>query len=278
MIEHDVTVDDRRLHYLCAGSGPPLVLLHPVGESSYTWTRVIPALAAEHTVIAPDLPGFADSEPGPGPPAPDHLARTTAAFLDTLDVGPATVVGSSFGGAVALQLALRHPQRVTRLALVASVGLGRYVHPALSALTLPGYGELTMALARTRPGASLRAWLRPPLLFANPTLAPPDWLAEQRRLARLPYHTSTTLAALRAQVSPLGQRNVLLPQLSNVDIATLIVWGANDLVLPVTQAHGAILRLRRGRLTVVPACGHLVQLERPERLIIALDSFLADGG
>ena len=70
MIERDAMVDGRRVHYRRAGSGPPLVLLHALGESSYSWTRVLPALATGHTVIAPDLPGFGDSEPVATKPDP----------------------------------------------------------------------------------------------------------------------------------------------------------------------------------------------------------------
>jgi pimeloyl-ACP methyl ester carboxylesterase len=275
VIERDAVVHGRRVHYRCAGSGPPLVLLHALGENSYSWGRVVPALAAAHTVIAPDLPGFGDSDPVPTAPAPQHLADATAGFLDTLAAGPATLVGNSLGGTVALHLALRHCRHVARLVLVASAGLGRYAHPLLCALTLPGYGDLTTALGRTRFGAPPRAWLRAPLLFANPSLAPPDWLAEQERLARLPSHLPTTLAALRAQMSPLGQRHVMLPALAGVQVPTLVVWGANDMVLPPAHAYGAVGRLRRGHVEIVPACGHLPQLERPERLVAVLDAFRA---
>jgi pimeloyl-ACP methyl ester carboxylesterase len=177
MIERDAEVNGRRLHYRCAGSGPPTLLLHALGESSLSWARVLPALAARRTVIAPDLPGFADSEPATAPPDPAHLADATAAFLAAEQVGPATVVGNSLGGTVALQLALRHPERLSR-----------------------------------------------------------------------------------------------------VSAPTLIVWGADDMVLPPAHAHGAGECLGGGHVQIVPACGHLPQLERPERFVAALDPFLGDDG
>jgi pimeloyl-ACP methyl ester carboxylesterase len=274
MIEKNVTVDGHRLHYRSAGCGPPLLLLHALGESSYSWLPVLAGLAARHTVLAPDLPGFAGSEPVPGRPTPQRLADVAAGFLRALGLARATVVGNSLGGTAALHLALREPERVARLVLVASAGLGRRIHPALSALTVPGYGDLTVALAGTPLGAAQRAWLRVPLLFSNPALAPPDWVAEHHRLAHLPQHLATTLAALRAQVSPLGQRQVLLPALSRLAVPTLLLWGADDRVVPVGQAGNALGRLVRGHVDIVPRCGHLPQLERPERFLAAIDRFM----
>lgn len=280
--QHEVSVGPQRVHYLTAGSGPPLLLLHAVGESSATWREVLPALAARSRVYAPDLPGFG----GSAPPArqsqddelsPARLAAAMAGFLTAVTdagSGPVTVLGNSFGGSVGIELALRHPERVGQLVLEDSAGLGRYVHPALSALTVPGFGDVLARLARTRPGAAHRAWLRVPLMFARPELAPPHWIDEHRRLATVPHHLPTTLAALRAQVSPLGQRRVLLDALPQIRVPTLLVWGDRDAVLPLSQARAAVQRLQHGRLVVVPRCGHLPHLERPQHFIEALDAFL----
>lgn len=278
--QHEVSVGPQRVHYLTAGSGRPLLLLHAVGESSGTWREVLPVLAARYTVYAPDLPGFGRSAPlarqrEDGEPSPVRFAATMADFLAAVldvDAGPVTVLGNSFGGTTAMELTLRHPERVGHLVLEDSAGLGRYVHPALSALTVPGFGDALVRLARTRPVAAQRAWLRVPLLFARPELAPPQWVDEQRHLATLPHHLPTTLAALRAQVSPLGQRRVLLDALPQIRVPTLLVWGDRDAVLPLSQARAAVERLQRGRLVVVPRCGHLPHLERPEHFVQALDT------
>jgi pimeloyl-ACP methyl ester carboxylesterase len=272
--ERDIVVRGRRVHYLCAGSGPLVLLLHALGETAGSWRWVLPALAPNFTVLAPDLPGFGHSERLVEQPTPARLARAAAEFLDACTSGPVIVVGNSFGGSAAIQTAVHLPQRVAGLLLVASTGLGRYVHPALCALALPGYGDFATAFGKTHLGAAQRAWLRVPLLFRNPRLAPPAWLAEQRRVAQLPDHLDTTLAALRAQVSAFGQRNLMLADLFGLDIPVLLVWGANDMVLPVAQAYAAIRQLRNGHLRVIPNCGHLPQVERPERFIEAVDQFL----
>lgn len=275
MIQKDLVLqDEHRVHYRRAGAGPPLLLLHALGESSYSWTPVMPALATSHTVLAPDLPGFGDSTPGQDPPTPQHYADVARKFLTALDVGPVTVIGNSFGGTAAIRLAVRNPDAVARLVLVSSAGLGRYVHAALRAMTAPGFGELASALGGTWFGSVQRAWLRVCLLFHNPALAPPDRLFEQQRLARTPHHLATTLAALRAQVSPLGQRELMLPDLRKLTMPTLLIWGAGDRVLPVQHGQAAMTHLPHADFEVLARCGHLPAMERPEQFIAVVDRFL----
>ena len=128
-------------------------------------------------------------------------------------------------------------------------------------------------MTRTSIGAAHLAVARVPLMFARPQLAPPSWVAEQRRLGTVPHHLSTTLAALRAQIGPFGQRRVLLDALPQLQIPTLILWGAQDKVLPVSQARTAVARLRHGRLVIVPHCGHVPHLERHGHFLDALHAF-----
>ena len=157
-------------------------------------------------------------------------------------------------------------------------GLGRTVTYALRAPTLPGYGEVAIAWTKTPPGAAGRAWMRANLLFAHPHLVPAGWLAEQRSLARRPGFLETALAALRAQISPGGQREVLLEDLTSLTMPTLVVWGARDRVFPRRQAENAADRLEEGSLVFIPDCGHLPHVERPDRFVEVLGRFLEKKG
>ena len=274
--EHRVDVGGLTTRYFAAGAGRPLVLLHGDGESAFDWSWTLPALARTRRVYAPDLPGSGENEKPAADYSPAFLERFAASFLDAAGIGRAAVVGSSLGGLVALRLALSEPTRVSALVLVASSGLGRAVNLGLSALVVPGYGDLAVGWAGTSAGAAQRARGRARLLFARPGRAPKAWVSEQYRLARTPGFLAAQLAALRAELDPLGQREVLLDELPSLTMPTLLVWGERDRVLPVWQARPALARLPEGSLEIIPDCGHLPHVEWPDRFVQALDGFLRD--
>jgi 2-hydroxy-6-oxonona-2,4-dienedioate hydrolase len=274
--EERTNVGGRSTRYLTAGEGPPLVLLHALGDNALDWSWVLPALSRGYRVYAPDLPGIGGGSAADYSPA--SFASFVGAFLDALGIERAAVVGNSLGGLIALRLALSDPARVSALGLIDSAGLGRSVSPALRAPTLPGYGELAIAWARTPPGAAGRAWLRANLLFAHPRRVPAEWMAEQQRLAQRPGFLEASLAALRAQIGPTGQREVLLEDLPSMSVPALVVWGARDRIFPGHQARKAAGRLERGSLVFIPGCGHLPQVERPDLFADVLGRFLNESG
>jgi 4,5:9,10-diseco-3-hydroxy-5,9,17-trioxoandrosta-1(10),2-diene-4-oate hydrolase len=127
----DVEVDGLPISYLTAGEGPPLVLLHGAGDNALDWRWVMPDLAATHRVYAPDLPGSPDSARPTADYSPAFFERFIAAFVDALEIGPATFVGNSFGGLIALRLALSEPTRVAALVLIDPEGVSsRTAEPA----------------------------------------------------------------------------------------------------------------------------------------------------
>ena len=263
------------LRYLSAGEGPSLVLLHGAGDNSLDWRWVLPALARKHRVYAPDLPGSPDSARPAADYSPAFFERFVAAFVDALGIGRATFVGNSLGGLIALRLALSEPARVTALVLVDSAGLGRAVNPAFTSVNVPGLSEAAIPFWRTPVGAYQRAWGRTALLFAYPPgTVPREWLAEQCRLALSPGYLEAHMAVLRALVSPLGQREVLVDHLASLKIPTLVIWGARDRVFPESQAREAVARLPQGSLAVIPDCGHMPHVERPERFLGVLRGFI----
>ena len=274
--ERRIEVDGLPIRYLEAGEGPPLVLLHALGESALDWHWVIPALARTNRVYAPDLPGFGYSAKPSAEYSPPFFARFVAAYLDALGAERVTVVGNSLGGLAALHLALSEPERVGALALIDSAGLGREVAYALRLPTLPGYGEVAVAWGKTPLGVLGRAWARVPLLFGRPERVPAEWITEQTKIAQLPGFTEATITSLRAQGDLGGQREVLVDQLSHLQMPTLIVWGEQDRVFPVSQAREAVTRLQKGSLDLIPDCGHLPQIERTERFVASLNRFLSE--
>ena len=112
------------------------------------------------------------------------------------------------------------------------------------------------------------------MLFARPGNVPGEWLAEQRRLALSPGYLEAHLSVLRNQVDFGGQREVLVDQLPLLKMATLLVWVARDRVFSASQARDALARLQEGSLAVIPDCGHMPHVERPDRFVAALEGFL----
>jgi pimeloyl-ACP methyl ester carboxylesterase len=177
---------------------------------------------------------------------------------------------------VGLRLALSDPERVAALGLVSSGGLGREVTYPLRSLALPGNGKLAVAWGKRSPGAAQRALGRSALLFARPWRVPREWIKEQYRLARLAGFLEAQLAAVHAQVGLKVQREVLVGRLTHLQVSTRVMRGTRDRVLPYSQAQEVVTRLQRGFLKLIPDCGHLPQVEQPERFVSSMAEFLSD--
>src|SRR3954467_15957697 len=144
-----------------AGSGPPLLLIHGIGDSSATWRQALPMLARKHLVIAPDLLGHGRSAKPRADYSVAAYANGMRDLLGVLGIERVTLVGHSLGGGVAMQFAYQFPERTERLILVASGGAGRGVSPLLRAATLPGaqLGMSTLRLPFARHAVGLGAEL-----------------------------------------------------------------------------------------------------------------------
>lgn len=275
--EQRINVNGLSTRYLQAGTdGLPLVLLHGTGESALDWAWVLPKLGENYRVYAPDFPGSGDSAKPIRNYSLDFFTQFTLDFLDAIAVERAVIGGNSLGGLIALRVALSRPEQITGLVLVDSTGLGEAANPLLSSLTLPIYGEIGINGCKTPIGAVMRSRSRAALQFAHPDQIPVEWYAEQENLAQTGGFLEATLSSLRAQLTPLGQKAVMIPTLQQLQMPTLVIWGVNDLIFPKTQAEAAIKHLKQGQLAFIPDCGHIPHLERPEHFVAALHPFLAE--
>jgi pimeloyl-ACP methyl ester carboxylesterase len=271
-----VSIHGRLVAYVGAGDGPVLLLIHGMAGTCESWREVIEPLARSHTVIAPDLPGHGASEPGGGDYSIGALAAGLRDLLLTLGHDRATVVGHSLGGGVAMQFAYQYPEMIERLALVSSGGLGPEVSPVLRAAALPG-ADLFIA-ATAAPGARVGSALGRGLAAIG--LRPdPDVAEVARNYASLsdPDRRAAFLATLRAVIGTGGQRIDAADRLYLAEaVPVLIVWGADDSIIPVRHGEDAHEAIPSSSLVVFDGVGHLPQLEAPGRFIIALEEFLRD--
>src|SRR5437763_11809036 len=153
--EWQIELHGHRVIYRIAGSGPPVVLIHGMINSSRHWEQVALRLADRHTVIAPDLIGHGDSATPRGDYSLGAHAASIRDLLAAIGIERATVVGHSLGGGVAMQFFWQFPQRVERLVLVSSGGLGRDVSPMLRTAALPGVSAMLGAI---RPRLLQATW------------------------------------------------------------------------------------------------------------------------
>jgi len=271
----EVTIHGHRVGYRRAGQGETVVLIHGLAGNSRTWKDVMPELARSYDVVAPDLLGHGESAKPLGDYSLGAHASGLRDLLAMLDVSSASIVGHSFGGGVAMQLAYQHPELCDRLVLIGSGGLGREVSWLLRILTLPGAEQL-MPFVFPRwvadRGSDASRFLRrrglsAPLLGemwrAYTSLAG----AENRRAF---LRTIRTVIDLNGQTISAHDRLYLAAH-----IPTLIVWGEHDAIIPVAHAYAAHESIPGSRLEILPGVGHFPHTEAPHQLLAVLTDFFA---
>jgi pimeloyl-ACP methyl ester carboxylesterase len=264
------TVAGLRVRYVRLGSGAPVVLLHGIASSIYTWKDVLPALARSHDVVALDLPGFGGSDVPPALSV-DLYVRLLPALLERLGLRRASLVGHSLGGALAAVTAAQRPDLVDRLVLVSAAGYN--LRPRDQPLLVRLMGRLPSAVAAgglPRPRLLVALALRQ--VFHDDRL-----VTEERREEYLaPLVRPGAAAALRSLVlsSDQGSQAAVEQAISAVRAPTLIIWGREDVWIPVADASRFEAAIPGSRSAVLEACGHLPQEEKPAETARLLDAFL----
>jgi len=275
MEQQEVIIHGKRLTYRLAGKGPLVLLIHGMAGSATTWKQVMPALSERFTVLAPDLFGHGESDKTKGDYSLGAMASVLRDLIVALGFKRATVVGQSYGGGIAMQLAYQYPERCERLVLVNAGGLGTEVNPLLRMLTLPG-AEAVLLIACAPPVRRIaeavgRVALRKRLESA--TVIPELWRSysslgnvEARR---------AFLRTLRAVIDPRGQSVSANDKLYlAAGMPTLIIWGEDDRVIPVEHAYAAHAVISGSWLEIIEGVGHYPHCEAPDRFVTALTEFI----
>jgi pimeloyl-ACP methyl ester carboxylesterase len=271
-----VQLHGHRAIYHMLGSGPPVVLIHGMVNSSRHWREVALALADRHTVIAPDLIGHGDSATPRGDYSLGAHASSIRDLLAVLGVERATIVGHSLGGGVAMQFFYQFPQRTQRLVLVSSGGLGHEVSPLLRSATLPGVPALLALAAHPRLLSGLRRGgdrLRSSGSRQGVYL---QAIARALRPLEQPGARTAFLHTLRSVIDVRGQRVSATDRLYLLaGMPTLIVWGERDHTIPLAHGRAAHHAAPGSRFETLPAAAHFPHLEDPAALAAVLADFIA---
>ena len=274
---HDVALPGRRVSTLTMGDGPDVVCVHGLGATKASFFDTAAALTrAGYRVHALDLPGFGgSSKPVSGPYSARWFADTVVEVMDALDVGRARLVGNSMGGRVAIEVGLRAPERVAGLALLspAVAFVKRDWHPVVRLLR-PELGLLPHNLGRAR--VARQFWS----LFADPDQVDPSVadvvVDEFERIYRSAGARLAFLASARSIYldAPFG-RDGFFPRMAALEPPALFVWGSHDKLIPAGFGRHVEHWLPRAEQIVLEGCGHVPQIERPERTNGLLTRFFA---
>ena len=274
----EVDLHGHHVIYHAVGSGPPIVLIHGMVNSSRHWREVALRLADRYTVIAPDLIGHGDSATPRGDYSLGAHAAAIRDLLVAIGIERATIVGHSLGGGVAMQFFWQFPERVEWLALVSSGGLGSEVSPMLRGAALPGAGLLLWAAAHPRAQAGLER------MAARLERGGRGEIAVQIRAvvrALGPLERSggrkAFLETLRAVIDVRGQRVSANDRLYLLGpVPTLIVWGARDRTIPAVHGRAASECIPGSRFELIEGAAHFPHLERSAELAGVLADFVAE--
>jgi pimeloyl-ACP methyl ester carboxylesterase len=270
-----IKVGNHRTRYWALGDkGTTVILIHGLCVSADIWMHNIEALAKEHRVFVPDLVGFGRSDEPESSFSPSDYTCFLDDFMDILNLEKVNLVGQSLGGGIALNYAIQFPQKVNKLVLAGSAGLGREVVWTLRLKSIPFLGELISV--RSRKGVELSF----KLAVCNQALITKDFVELYYEFFSQPRFQKFSLRIVRSIINIRGARDeVLAPIQDNLDRVTqptLIIWGEKDRVLPLKHAYHARERLPNARLEIFEGCGHIPFFERAEEFNHLVLDFLAE--
>ncbi len=260
-------IDGVRVRYVDEGQGAPVVMIHGFASSLETWAAVRPTLVtAGHRVVALDLRGFGWTSRPPGDYSSDAQARLVLDLMDHLGIERAAVVAHSYGGGVALRVAMMAPARVSRLALYDAWAYDAQLPAFFHAARADGVGEAMFA-----------AWYgervedRMALAFHDPRFVTIELIDAVEAALRRPGTYAAALAAVRGM-----HYERVEGRYRTVSQPTLLLWGREDRVTPLAVGERLVRDLPGARLVVYPGCGHFPMIEHAAQSTAELSRFLAE--
>jgi pimeloyl-ACP methyl ester carboxylesterase len=258
-----VQVNNIRIAYDEQGSGRPVLFVHGYPLNRRIWQPQVEGLAGEARALALDLRGHGESEIAPGPYGMDLLADDCAAFLDATGVSqPVALCGLSMGGYVAMAFSRRHAGRLAGLVLTAT-------RAGPDTPEAKANRQKAAELAREEGPLAIAESMLPKMLSPKTYDRKPDLVEAVRKIM-----ISTPVEAIRGDLLGMMERPDSLPGLGQLRVPTLILHGADDQIIPVSEAEAMQAAIQGAGLQVIPNAGHLLNLEQPEMFTHALRSFL----
>jgi len=272
-----VKVNGIDVHYVKKGSGPPVLLIHGLGEFFESWMFNIDGLSSEFTVYAMDLPGHGLSEEWTDEYNIESGTRFLYGFMEAVGIDKAVIVGHSLGGPMTVGLAVRHPEKVEKLVLVNSGGFDDHVSMGYRLATVPVLGRIMLGPRQIFNRKTIRFGMR--RQFFNAGAVPEAWVEAACTHFRRPNRNSMLMKIIRSYTGLRGIKKdvTILNLLPEIHQPVLIVHGENDNVVPVEKVREACRLIDSAAVTIFNECGHNPHIEKSSEFNEAVASFLRNG-
>ncbi len=255
------------------GSGPPILFLHGLGTSTYTWRHILPEFAKTNRVIAIDLKGFgASDKPDDEKYSVIDQAALVRTFIEQENLQNLTIVGHSFGGGVTLALALdlaeAKSRRLKQMVLIDSIAYKQTLPIFFKILNTPAIGPISMHLIP--PEVQITEALN--IAYHNVKEIPATSVIEYAQ----PLYAPEAKEALRKTVQQIIPPNIdeFADRYKSIRLPTLIMWCQHDKIIPLAFGRRLALDIKGASLNIIRDCGHMPQEERPAETIRSLRDFL----
>ncbi|MBW4605611.1 MAG: alpha/beta fold hydrolase [Calothrix sp. FI2-JRJ7] len=251
-------------------NGSIVILLHGGGGYIELWKHNIFELAKHHRVYAFDMVGSGLTDKPGAKYTFDFMANFTRQFMQALDIQKASLIGASAGGGVALTVAIKFPELVDKLVIVGSAGLGKEISLLLRLPTIPILGKLL-----GKPSKSGLTMLCKQAVY-NSKLITPELVEEFYQMATLPEATQAMLNVGSSNFNIWSQfYQPIVEKLNTISAPTLIIWGKQDPMVPVSHAVNAAKNIPNARLEIIDECGHWSPIEHPQKFNQLVLEFLS---
>ena len=249
--------------YLETGAGPNLILVHGAGGGAVNWYKVIGPLSQHFHIIAPDVVGFGESDKPDAPYDRPYFAGWLKSFLDTIGVQKAHVAGGSQGGAISLQFTHDYPGRVNKLLLVDAGAVGGWEQE------MDLLDTVSMMLDHTFPTRGRTKKRLQELAVTKPGDVDEALVDYFYGVLKMDGANNWFWQGRGAAVEAMPKE-----ELATVNVPTLLLWGEDDEIFPLSNAQEAVPVMSNAQLQVFPECEHTPHLDEPDKLVEAFIQFL----
>ncbi|MCP2604545.1 alpha/beta hydrolase [Candidatus Aminicenantes bacterium AH-873-B07] len=257
------------------GDGPPVILLHGLGASKEWWKYNIQFLGRNFKVLVPDIIGFGNSEK----PEINYDLSLANDFIKNIiekfKLGKVALIGNSMGGLIALNFSADFPDKVQKITLVDNAGFSRELSFILRIATIYPVGEIALSFVSYK---TIKILLKS--IIYNEKKVPEELIYKVLEILKLPNAKSILLKILRYGVSLKGLNpliyETILKKISKIEIPTLIIWGREDRIIPLSQAYLGQKLIKNSRLYIFERCGHLPQIEYSDEFNQLVLNFLLE--